>query len=131
MLSRFTKGPAWCVRADLGLSAGETELQYGHPGSTNERFLPMWDIERLLLVGQTPGTNIQRRPFNLHHGFDCRSQQAFFEYMFEESDAVREPRGGVPLTVWRHKALGDWFRCSLAFYDAIELLVPRNSCKER
>ena len=44
--------------------------------------------------------------------------------LFDESEPVYDPNGAHPMRVLRHRAIGDarecWFRCTLAFYDALE-----------
>ena len=46
--------------------------------------------------------------------------------LFEDSNTVNDPCGGSQ-HVWRHEGLGDrhafWFKCSLCFYDAVEVVA--------
>ena len=55
---------------------------------------------------------------------DTRKQRELMHALFDESETVHDPDGEQPMRVLRHRAIGGardcWFRCTLAFYDALE-----------
>ena len=104
ILTRFTR------------SAFPYKLRYG--GHDNR--IGSWEIECLLRLVPPPAW--QRRPSS----FELRLWGDFYHVLFDDIEEALDPYGGHPVRFKRHVAIGDrrdvWFRCTLAFYDAIERL---------
>ena len=93
------------------------KLRYGG----YEQRLGSSEIDGLLRF--VPHPTWQRRPSPSEFG----EQIAFADTLFLGAEVALDPRGERDSRVMRHSAVGDetdcWFRCSLAFFEATEMLV--------